>query len=142
MSARTAVGVFCVSALVAGGLAPTAALAKGHDKHSDTLSVSVCKKVKGGDDGDGEFQFKGWTKKEGKKFWLSDDECKQQHFKYDKNVFYLKELNSDGYDVRYNVRGDWKKYSVNDNDRLKVTFEDNGDPYLRIKVVNKEQKDD
>jgi hypothetical protein len=138
MSARTAVGAFCVSALVAGGLVPATAFAKSQPnvENSDEVRVRVCKVVESGDD-DYRFRFRAWTQghEDSYRFWLRDHHCRWFTLDYDRPYLYLWERNSDDYDVRFRVRGDYEWYQRYDDDRLKVKFEDD-DPTLRIWVFN------
>ena len=147
MSVRSAVGVFCVSTLVAGGLAPAASATGGHGNDSSDLSVTVCKRVRdhhghhGDHHGDHrghrdrDFRFFASTDQDDDSFSLQAGDCEDLSFSYDDNRFFLKEKDSRGYRVHFRVFGDDEDSWSNGN-RLWVRFDDNDDPYLRIIVIN------
>lgn len=137
MSARAAVGVFCVSALVAGGLVPATASAKSSRTSDDEVRVRVCKHYDGDDDT--RFRFRAWTEdnEDSYRFWLRDHRCKRFTLDYDDNFLYLRERNADDYDVEYKVYGDYIWFRDYGDGRLKVKFEDD-DPRLWIRVTNED----
>lgn len=146
MFARTALGAFCATALVAGGVSPTMASDWDKDKNHDELKVTVCKKVKdrGKDDGDHDkrFDFEAWTDKDETDFRLGDDDCKKFHLDFDDNKFKLEEDWEKDYDVDFKVRGDDEEVKYRKG-KLWVKFDDSEDkPHLKITVTNKKDKDD
>jgi hypothetical protein len=147
MSVRSAVGVFCVSTLVAGGLAPAASAAGRHGHDSSELSVTVCKRIRddhghhGDHHGDHrghrdrDFDFFAKTDSDWDNFTVRAGDCEDLTFSYDDNKFFLKEKDSGDYRVHFRVFGDDEDSWSNGN-RLWVRFDDNDDPYLRIIVIN------
>ena len=96
MSARTAAGVACASALIAGGLVPTTAYANSHDgaqNHGREAHIKVCKYYD--EDEDQYFYFKSWTEDryDTYNFKLRDHRCKSYYIEYDEDepYYYLKE---------------------------------------------------
>jgi len=141
MSARTAAGVVCASALVAGGLVPTTAYAKSHDGAKNDgreAHIKVCKYYD--EDEDQQFYFKSWTEDryDTYNFRLRDHKCKSYYIEYDEDEphYHLKERNADDYDTEYYVRGDYEDSWDNGHGRLKVELTDDYNPYVKIRVYN------
>ncbi len=131
MLVRAALGAACAAALAASAFAPAVAAAQGE---GDELRVRVCKDT----DSDEEFDFEAWTDSEDREFSLEDGDCRRLRFDFDRNRFWLEELDAEDFDVRFRVRGDDERVRVRD-ERVRVTFDDEEDePSLRITVFNEE----
>ena len=141
MSARTAAGVVCASALVAGGLVPTTAYAKSHDgarNDGREAHIKVCKYYD--EDEDQQFYFKSWTEDryDTYNFKLRDHRCKSYYIEYDEDepYYYLKEKYADDYETDYRVYGDYEDAWDKGHGKLKVEFSDDYHPYVKIRVYN------
>jgi hypothetical protein len=142
MSARTAAGVLCASALVAGGLVPTTAYAKSQDgakNDGGEAHIKVCKYYE--EDEDQWFYFKSWTEDhyDTYNFKLRDHKCKSYYIEYDQDeshYYYLKERYSHDYQTSYEVYGDYEDSWDNGHGKFKVEFNDDDNPYVKIRVYN------
>jgi hypothetical protein len=155
MLVRSALGAVAGLGLVVGGVASPAAAHGDHGDHgdSDTLRVTVCKKVeenndhdrrlKGRDKDEEEFDFRAKTDEDREKFSLEDGDCEKLKLEFDNNKFVLREHVEDGWDdPEFKVYGDDER-SWDDEGKLVVKFDDDEDnPRLWIVVVNSEEDDD
>ena len=143
MLVRSALGMFCATALVTAAAAPAVASDRGSDRNiRDTLRVTVCKQVHnrdGGHDGrnrDRRFVFDARTDRDHESFRLGDNDCRRFDLRFNDNRFTLDEQRPRGYDVRFRVRGDDQRTRSRDG-RLWVQFDDRGfNPRLFIMVIN------
>jgi hypothetical protein len=143
MLARAAIGAFCATALISGGVAPVVASNAAHDTgDEDVVKVTVCKKVKDDTDEDKKFKFEAKTDKDSLDFKLADGFCRKFELEFKENKLTVEEDVKKNYDVTFKVRGDIEKVVVSDT-KVRVKFDDSEDkPRVRITVVNKKTDDD
>lgn len=144
MLVRSALGMFCATALVTAAAAPAAlASDRGNDRSQDNLRVTVCKQVHNRDGNgpdrhnrDRRFDFDARTDRDHQSFRLRDNQCERFHLRFNDNRFSLEENNTRGYNVRFRVRGDDRDTRSRDG-RLWVRFDDRTfRPSLWIMVIN------